>query len=150
MDSVRGQVAEIVPGAGLLTAGREGLYLPTFGPEQYTGKYTMTALERLAAMPDQASGRLLSDEGVRSKIMDVMRADAGLPTTRQDLQNTRAFLAANPRVDEAVRLIRAGMKPAAALALIGVSASTLADGGPVSAPDPEKRSRERSQRREQR
>ena len=72
------------------------------------------------------TGHPKESEGVRNAIKEKMARDAALPEARGDIQETRRFFS---KADwpKAVDLIRKGMTPAAALAALGYSASSMAE-----------------------
>ena len=85
----------------------------------------MNFLEKAAGAPHELSMNLGESEGVRNAIKRKIKRDVGAPTTRGDIQETRRFFA-EADWPKAVQMIRDGMAPAAALAALGYSASSMA------------------------
>jgi adenine/guanine phosphoribosyltransferase-like PRPP-binding protein len=85
----------------------------------------MGMLEEMARAPAGVAPALSESEDVRRIIREKIARDAALPGARQDIQNTRNFLA-EADWNKAVTLIRKGMTPAAALAALGYSAASMA------------------------
>jgi len=114
-----------------------GFYEPAMGrfdenyeivpTEPFSGQATMDVLSRFAG-PDvdpQLARMLSSNEGVKDAILGKYYRDFEMPGVRGDIQNTRQFFA-NEDWSRVVDLIRKGVSPAAALAALGYSASSLA------------------------
>ena len=121
-----GALRKVFPESTVERAALEGVYVPgTLGPEQFTGMYTMKVLDELAGLPEDLALNLSESEDVRSALNRKIERDQGHPLTRKDLQETRNFFANKQWVD-VVTLIRKGVKPGAALATLGFSASSLA------------------------
>jgi len=133
--------AASVPGAeGVRVSNVGGFYEPAMGrfdedynvvPSQpFSGEATMDALSSFANVPQGVATALGASPSIREVLLRKYARDEGAPTTRGDIQNTRKFFSEAdwPR---AVELIRQGVSPAAALAALGYSASSLA------APTPE-------------
>jgi hypothetical protein len=110
-----------VPGVGKYHA--EHGIVPT---EPYSGQATMGLLREAADLPHKLSLDLSESEGVRNAIREKMERDAALPGARGDIQETRRFFS-EADWPKAVELIRKGMAPAAALASLGYSASSMAE-----------------------
>lgn len=91
----------------------------------FSGEATMDMLEALSRAPQSVSDTLSATPDFADVLKQKYLRDAGAPTTREDIQNTR-MLMADPKFAEAVKLIRQGISPAAALAAIGYSTSALA------------------------
>lgn len=91
----------------------------------FSGEATMDMLEALSRVPQSVSDTLSATPDFADVLKQKYLRDAGAPTTREDIQNTR-MLMADPKFAEAVKLIRQGISPAAALAAIGYSTSALA------------------------
>jgi len=125
----------LFPGASVESARANTFYVP--GLSKFddagnmvpttpgSGEATMGALEGLARMPERAAQNLSTDEGVRQAIRGLMRRDHGHPLTREDVQRTRQFFA-EADWGRAVRMVRRGSPPAAALAALGYSAAGMA------------------------
>jgi hypothetical protein len=109
-----------VPGVGKYHAVH-GI-VPT---EPYSGQATMGLLREAADLPHEVSMNIGESEGVRKAIQEKMKRDAPLPGARGDIQETRRFFS-EADWPKAVNLIRHGMTPAAALAALGYSASSMA------------------------
>ena len=107
------------PGVGIYTP--EGFR----ATEPFSGRATMGLLKEASYLPPEVALNLGESEGVRSSIKAKMKRDAALPNARADIQETRRFFSEAdwPR---AVDLIRQGYSPAAALAALGYSASSMA------------------------
>jgi len=65
-------------------------------------------------------------EDVRKALKGKIKRDAALPNARADIQETRRFFS-EADWPKAVALIRQGYTPAAALAALGYSASSMAE-----------------------
>lgn len=91
----------------------------------FSGEATMGLLSEMASAPRGVAQGLSESEAVRQIIRQKLERDAGLPGAREDIQNTRRFLA-EADWNKAVEMIRKGMAPAAALAALGYSASSMA------------------------
>ncbi len=91
----------------------------------FSGEATMDMLEALSRAPQSVSDKLSAAPDFADVLKQKYLRDAGAPTTREDIQNTR-MLMADPKFAEAVKLIRQGVSPAAALAAIGYATSALA------------------------
>ena len=108
-----------VPGVG--KRGKEG-------PETtqpFSGEATMDMLSEFAKLPPRVAQNISESEAVRAVIREQALRDSLLGGTRGDIQKTRQFFSEAdwPR---AVELIRKGATPAAALAALGYSASSMA------------------------
>jgi hypothetical protein len=109
-----------VPGIGKW--GERGIEPTT----PYTGEATMNLLQKGAELPQDVSTKLGESEDIRKAIKEKMARDAALPEARGDIQETRRFFS-EADWPKAVDLIRKGMTPAAALAALGYSASSMAE-----------------------
>jgi hypothetical protein len=108
-----------VPGIGKW--GEKGIEPTT----PYTGEATMNFLKNAAEAPQEISTKIGESEGVRKAIKGKIERDAPLPGARGDIQETRRFFA-EADWPKAVKLVRGGMDPLAALAALGYSASSMA------------------------
>jgi len=91
----------------------------------YSGEATTNFLQAAAEAPQEISSRIGESESVRKAIKQKIARDAALPGARGDIQETRRFFA-EADWPKAVKLVREGMTPAAALAALGYSASSMA------------------------
>jgi hypothetical protein len=116
----------VVPDATMVPSAHEGAYVKGLGPVQGSGGYTARALRRMQSLPQHAVENLSESSAVRQSIEAKRLRDEGKAGTRADVQKTREFLAKAdwPRV---VKLMRGGMKPAAAVAALGYSLSGMAE-----------------------
>ena len=108
-----------VPGVGKRSAE---------GPQPtapFSGEATSDMLRAFSELPPTVSQNLSESESVRAAIRDKALRDSKMGGTRRDIQETRRFFSEAdwPR---AVEMIRKGMTPAAALAALGYSASSMA------------------------
>ena len=90
----------------------------------------MGLLEEFARNPQELSLNLGESEGVRAQLREKYMRDLNRKNEfgadyRGDIQNTRRFFS-EADWPKAVELIRKGLSPAAALAALGYSASSLA------------------------
>lgn len=116
-------------------AMNRGFYTPALGKfdadynviptEPFSGEATMSMLSDFAEINPSVARNLAGSEDVRDVLRRKYKLDEGMPGARGDIQNTRQFFS-DPRFADAVELIRQGMAPAAALAALGYSSSTLA------------------------
>jgi hypothetical protein len=107
------------PGVGVYTP--EGFR----ASEPFSGQATMGLLKEASYLPPEVALNLGESENVRSAIRAKMKRDAALPNARADIQETRRFFS-EADWPKAVALIRQGYTPAAALAALGYSASSMA------------------------
>jgi hypothetical protein len=108
-----------VPGIG--EWGSSGI-VPT---PSFSGRATAGLLSDLADISPTVTKNIGESEAVRSAIRAKIERDAALPGARKDIQNMRHFFA-EADWPKAVDLMRAGMKPAAALAALGYSINSMA------------------------
>lgn len=101
-------------------------YVPGIVGDPFSGASTAGLLEEMAAAPPEVARKLGESEGVRSIVRKKIERDAALPGARQDIQNMRHFFA-EADWPKAVEMLRAGMKPAAALAALGYSLNSMAE-----------------------
>jgi hypothetical protein len=129
------QLAEIMPGAQQIKALPTTVFEPAIGrwgsdgiepTAPYSGEATMGLLSAAADLPPTVARNMGESEELRSIIRQKIARDQGLPDMRRDIQNTRSFFA-EADWPKAVDLIRKGMRPAAALAALGYSASSMAE-----------------------
>jgi hypothetical protein len=125
---------EAFPGAERQKAIASTGYVPGVGkrsPEgpqrtaPFSGEATSDNLRAFAEMHPTVAQNLSESEAVRAAIREKALRDAKMGGTRKDIQETRRFFSEAdwPR---AVEMIRRGMTPAAALAALGYSASSMA------------------------
>ena len=105
-----------------------GMYTPDGfrATEPFSGKATMGLLKEASYLPPEVAMNLGESEDVRKALRDKMKRDAALPNARADIQETRRFFS-EADWPKAVALIRQGYTPAAALAALGYSASSMAE-----------------------
>ena len=120
-----GDIVREFQGAKVSPVGTESFQVPTLGAEQNTGRYTMDALNRFAKAPQEVANKLSESEEVRRVIGNKLQQDASSPHARKDLQETRRFFG-EANWAKAVEMIKQGMTPAAAIAALGFSASSMA------------------------
>ena len=82
-------------------------------------------LKAFAEMNPNVSKNLSESEAVRAAIRAKALRDSKMGGTRGDIQETRRFFS-EADWPKAVEMIRKGMSPAAALAALGYSASSMA------------------------
>jgi len=118
------------PEKSLTTTG----YVPGIGkrsPEgplstaPYSGEATGDLLQAFAELPPSVAMNISESEAIRQAIRDKALRDAKLGGTRGDIQESRRFFS-EADWPKAVEMIRKGMSPAAALAALGYSASSMA------------------------
>lgn len=128
-----------LPGSSAIKAGGTTVYVPGVGKyagddivpsAPYSGEATMGLLEEFARNPQELALNLGESEGVRAQLREKYMRDLNRKNDlgagyRGDIQNTRRFFS-EADWPKAVELIRKGFSPAAALAALGYSASSLA------------------------
>ena len=128
-----------LPGSSAIKAGGTTVYVPGVGKYDgddivpsapYSGEATMGLLEEFSRNPQELALNLGESEGVRNALRekymrDLRRRNELGASYRGDIQNTRRFFS-EADWPKAVELIRKGLSPAAALAALGYSASSLA------------------------
>lgn len=128
-----------LPGSSAVKAGGTTVYVPGVGKyagddivpsAPYSGEATMGLLEEFARNPPELAMNLGESEAVRNALRekymrDLRRHNELGASYRGDIQNTRRFFS-EADWPKAVELIRKGLSPAAALAALGYSASSLA------------------------
>jgi hypothetical protein len=104
-----------------------GMYTPDGfkATEPFSGQATMGLLKEASYLPPEVAMNLGESERVRSQLKAKMKRDEALPNARADIQETRRFFS-EADWPKAVALIRQGYTPAAALAALGYSASSMA------------------------
>ena len=107
------------PGVGMYTP--EGFK----ATEPFSGQATMGLLKEASYLPPEVAINLGESEDVRKALKGKIKRDAALPNARADIQETRRFFS-EADWPKAVALIRQGYTPAAALAALGYSASSMA------------------------
>jgi hypothetical protein len=108
-----------VPGVGKRSA--EG----PLSTAPYSGEATSDMLRAFSELHPTVSQNLSESEAVRAAIREKALRDAKMGGTRGDIQETRRFFS-EADWPKAVEMIRRGMTPAAALAALGYSASSMA------------------------
>ena len=108
-----------VPGVGKRSA--EG----PLSTAPYSGEATSDMLRAFSEMHPTVAQNLSESEAVRAAIREKALRDAKMGGTRGDIQETRRFFS-EADWPKAVEMIRRGMTPAAALAALGYSASSMA------------------------
>ena len=108
------------PGVGMYTP--EGFK----ATEPFSGQATMGLLKEASYLPPEVAINLGESEDVRKALKGKIKRDAALPNARADIQETRRFFS-EADWPKAVALIRQGYTPAAALAALGYSASSMAE-----------------------
>jgi hypothetical protein len=104
-----------------------GIYTPDGfkASEPFSGQATSALLKEASYLPPEIAMNLGESESVRRAIKAKIKRDAELPDARADIQETRRFFS-EADWPKAVALIRQGYTPAAALAALGYSASSMA------------------------
>lgn len=123
------------PNAAITPAGNpHGFFDPALGKMQndeivpslpFSGEATTSLLQTLSDAPPQVAQHLGADKDTKDWLNRLIDLDTGMPGVREDLQNTRRFLAGD-KWPQVVELIRKGLSPAAALAAFGYSVDALA------------------------
>lgn len=127
------------PGSSAVKAGGTTVYVPGVGKyvgddiaptAPYSGEATMGLLEEFAQNPQELAMNIGESEAVRNSLREKYMRDLNRKNElggdyRGDIQNTRRFFS-EADWPKAVELIRKGLSPAAALAALGYSASSLA------------------------
>jgi hypothetical protein len=108
-----------VPGVG--KRGEDGL----LSTQPYSGEATSDLLNVFANLQPSVAQNLSESESVRAAIRQKALRDAKMGGARGDIQETRRFFS-EADWPQAVEMIRKGMTPAAALAALGYSASSMA------------------------
>ena len=133
LNKVKKDIVEIYPSdvqKSMTTTG----YVPGIGkrsPEgplstaPYSGEATSDLLQAFADLPPSVAMNISESESIRQAIRDKALRDAKLGGTRGDIQESRRFFS-EADWPKAVEMIRKGMSPAAALAALGYSASSMA------------------------
>ena len=103
-------------------------YQPGVTANRFTGEATSGFLEQAAKENPAIALNLSESEAIRNKIRGNIQRDADFVDFPKDIQNARNFLA-EADWQKAVEMIRQGVKPAAALATMGYSLSSMADQG---------------------
>jgi hypothetical protein len=138
MKSAGPALESALPGARREKAIASTGYVPGVGkrsPEgplstaPYSGEATSDMLRAFSELPQSVSLNLSESEAVREAIRAKALRDAKLGGTRGDIQETRRFFS-EADWPKAVEMIRKGMTPAAALAALGYSASSMAQEAP--------------------
>lgn len=93
--------------------------------EPYSGEATSDLLNVFANLQPSVAQNLSESESVRAAIRQKALRDAKMGGARGDIQETRRFFS-EADWPQAVEMIRKGMTPAAALAALGYSASSMA------------------------
>ena len=104
--------------------GKRGEYGP-LSTMPYSGEATSDLLRHFSELPQSVSENLSESEWVRNQIREKALRDSLMGGTRGDIQESRRFFS-EADWPKAVSMIREGMTPAAALAALGYSASSMA------------------------
>ena len=91
----------------------------------YSGEATSDVLRAFADLHPSVAQNISESEAVRQAIRDKALRDSLMGGTRGDIQESRRFFS-EADWPKAVEMIRKGMSPAAALAALGYSASSMA------------------------
>jgi S-ribosylhomocysteine lyase LuxS involved in autoinducer biosynthesis len=133
LNKLKKEVAKVYPGTAEKAKTTTG-YLPGIGkrgPEgneataPYSGEATSDLLTRFSELPQSVAQNLSESEAVRNQIREKALRDAKLGGARGDIQESRRFFS-EADWPKAVKLIREGMTPAAAIAALGYSATSMA------------------------
>jgi hypothetical protein len=125
---------EAFPGAERQKAIASTGYVPGVGKrskegpqrtEPFSGEATSDVLSGFAKMHPTVAQNLSESEAVRAAIREKALRDAKMGGARGDIQETRRFFS-EADWPKAVEMIRKGITPAAALAALGYSASSMA------------------------
>jgi len=108
-----------VPGVGKRSA--EG----PLSTAPFSGEATSDMLKAFSEMHPSVSQNLSESEAIRAAIREKALRDSLMGGTRKDIQETRRFFS-EADWPKAVEMIRRGITPAAALAALGYSASSMA------------------------
>ncbi|MEY4258543.1 MAG: hypothetical protein RJA56_1444, partial [Pseudomonadota bacterium] len=134
LKSSKGSLLDLIPGElskGVTSSGyvpgiskfdEAGNMVPT---TPFSGEATGGLLEALAKAPPEVAANLSESEGIRSTIGKITARDAAAGGAREDIQNLRKFLS-EADWNKAVKMIRTGATPAAALAAMGYSITSMA------------------------
>ena len=133
LNKLKKEVAKVYPGTAEKAKTTTG-YLPGIGkrgPEgnlstaPYSGEATSDLLTHFSELPQSVAQNLSESEAVRNQIREKALRDAKLGGARGDIQESRRFFS-EADWPKAVKLIREGMTPAAAIAALGYSATSMA------------------------
>ena len=131
--SKRKELTEIYPSSPEMSMTTTG-YVPGIckrSPEgplstaPYSGEATSDVLRAFADLHPSVAQNISESESVRQAIRDKALRDSLMGGTRGDIQESRRFFS-EADWPKAVEMIRKGMSPAAALAALGYSASSMA------------------------
>lgn len=124
-----------LPNSVAKNAANEGLYVPAMSSadEANQGIATTRALQAFVDAPEQAALNVGESESVRDIIKQKIARDEARGGARPDIQEMRRFFA-EADWPKAVKLMRQGMTPAAALAALGYSITAMADDAPPDVP----------------
>lgn len=124
-----------LPGSLATKAGNEGFYVPAMSSadEANQGIATTRALQAFADAPEAAALNVSESESVRDIIKQKMARDEARGGARPDIQEMRKFFA-EADWSKAVKLMRQGMTPAAAVAALGYSLNAMAGEAPPDVP----------------
>jgi hypothetical protein len=130
-----GALEAALPNSIAKNAANEGLYVPAMSSadEANQGIATTRALQAFVDAPEQAALNVGESEGVRDIIKKKIERDEARGGARPDIQEMRRFFA-EADWPKAVKLMRQGMTPAAALAALGYSITAMADDAPPDVP----------------
>ncbi len=128
------ELGEAFPGAERQKAIASTGYVPGVGKRTpqgplatapYSGEATSDLLKAFSELHPSVAQNVSESEAVRQAIRDKALRDSLMGGTRGDIQETRRFFS-EADWPKAVEMIRRGMSPAAALAALGYSASSMA------------------------
>lgn len=124
-----------LPGSLATKAGNEGFYVPAMSSadEANQGIATTRALQAFADAPEAAALNVSESESVRDIIKQKMARDEARGGARPDIQEMRKFFS-EADWSKAVKLMRQGLTPAAAVAALGYSLNAMADDAPPDVP----------------
>jgi hypothetical protein len=133
LNKLKKEVAKVYPGTAEKAKTTTG-YLPGIGKRgpkgnlstaPYSGEATSDLLTHFSELPQSVAQNLSESEAVRNQIREKALRDAKLGGARGDIQESRRFFS-EADWPKAVKLIREGMTPAAAIAALGYSATSMA------------------------
>jgi hypothetical protein len=127
------ELTEIFPSTPEMSMSTTG-YVPGVGKRSaegplstmpYSGEATSDLLRAYADLPHDVAMNVSESEAFRNQVREKALRDAKMGGTRGDIQETRRFFS-EADWPKAVQMIREGMTPAAALAALGYSATSMA------------------------
>lgn len=133
LKNVAGKLTEILPSDPKMAVTSMG-YVPGVGMRSpvgpvstapYTGLATSDLLKAYSELPQNVAQNVSESEAFRNQVREKALRDFKMGGARGDIQETRRFFSEADWA-KAVQMIRAGMTPAAAIAALGYSASSMA------------------------